>query len=55
MLSAEAESNHGPPHYESANLSNDLGKKGDATHEAVPTEVLQAQRDIEPSGTSVRA
>lgn len=55
MLSAEAESNHGPPHYKSANLSNDLGKKGSVTHEAIPTGILQGQCDIEPSETSVRA
>jgi hypothetical protein len=54
MLSAEAESNHGSLHYQSANLSNDLGMKESAIHEAIPTGVLQAQCDIEPSETSVR-
>ena len=55
MLSAEAESNHGPPHYQPANLSNDLRRKGSDTHEAIPTGLLQAPCDIEPSETLVRA
>jgi hypothetical protein len=55
MLSAEAESHLGPPHYQLANLSNDLGRKGSVTHGPIPTGVLQAQYDIEPSETSVRA
>lgn len=54
MLSAEAESNHGPPHYQSANLSNDLGRKGSVTPEAIPTGSLQAPCGIEPSETLVR-
>ena len=53
MLSVEAESKHGPPHYQSANLSNDLGGKGSVTHEVI-TGVLQAQCDIESRETSVR-
>lgn len=40
-------SNHGPPRYQLADLSN-----ASATHEAIPAEVPQAQCDIEP--TSVR-
>jgi hypothetical protein len=55
ILSAEAESNHGPPHYQSANLSNDLGRKGSVTPEAIPTGPLQAPCGIEPSETLVRA
>ena len=55
MLSVEAESNHGPPHHRSASLSKDLGRKGSVTNEAIPTGVLQAECDIEPSETSVRA
>jgi hypothetical protein len=46
------ESNHGPPHCQSANLSNDLGREGS---EVIPTGFPQAQCDIEPSETSVRA
>jgi hypothetical protein len=55
MLSAEAESNHRPPLYQSANLSNDLRRKGSVTHEAIPTGLLQAPCHIEPSETLVRA
>lgn len=54
ILSTDAESNHGPPHCQSANLPNDLRRKGSASHEAIPTGALQTQCDIEPSGTSVR-
>lgn len=43
-----------PPMPSAANLSNDLGRKGSATHEASTTGILQAQCDIEPSETSVR-
>lgn len=55
MLSAEEESKRGPPHYQSANLSNDPGGKGCVILDAIPTGVLQAQCDIESSETSVRA
>lgn len=51
MLSAEAESKHGPPHYQSANLSNDLGRKASVSLEAIPTRLFQAPCDIEPSET----
>jgi hypothetical protein len=47
-----AEPNHGPPRYQSA---GPLGKRGSVANEAIPTGVLQAQCDAEPSGTSVRA
>ncbi len=51
-----AKPSHGPPHYQSTNLSNDLGRKGSITHRAmIPTGISQTQCDIEPSETSVRA
>jgi hypothetical protein len=49
MLSAK--SNHGLPHHQSANLPNDLGKKGSVIHDPIPT----GECDIEPVETSVRA
>jgi hypothetical protein len=45
-------SNHGPPRYQSADLSNAPGERGSATREAIPAEVSQAQCDTEI--TSVR-
>jgi hypothetical protein len=55
ILFAEAESNHGPPHYQSIILPNDLGRKGSVTHEAISAGALQVQCDTEISETSVRA
>ena len=51
---AEAESNYGPPRCQSANMSNDLGRKGSVAHEVLPMGLLQAPCDIEPTEALVR-
>jgi len=51
LRTISTKSNHGLPHHQSANLPNDLGKKGGVIHDPIPT----GECDIEPVETSVRA